>query len=190
VKAISRDIDRYLRGTAGGRRACLLAIATSCGLQAVLVYRFGRFLLRLQREHWWAFPLLVPAWIVYAVGAFVVRVGYGIHLSLSADIGPGLCVWHFGGIDVRDCRIGANCAIAQQTRIGRDHAGAETRGPTIGDRVWLSPHVRIVGPFTIGPGATIGAGVTISEDVPARVLVIGNPARVTLQDYDNSLFNF
>jgi serine acetyltransferase len=50
--------------------------------------------------------------------------------------------------------------------------------------------VRCVGAFRIGDGATIGAGVTVSEDVPANVLVIGNPARVAMQAYDNSLFNF
>jgi acetyltransferase-like isoleucine patch superfamily enzyme len=50
--------------------------------------------------------------------------------------------------------------------------------------------VRCTGAFRIGDGATIGAGVTVTEDVPANVLVIGNPARVAMQAYDNSLFNF
>lgn len=187
MEAVRRDIERYLRGSTGDRRARVLAITTSCGLQAVLTYRFGRWLLLTQRKHWPLLPLLVPGWILYALGVLVTRAGYGIHLALSADIGPGLCIWHFGGIDVRDVKIGANCAIAQHTRIGCESGG---KHPVIGDRVWLSPHVRIVGPFTIGDGATIGAGVTISEDVPAAVLVVGNPARVTLQAYDNSAFNF
>jgi serine O-acetyltransferase len=187
IETVRRDIERYLRGSTGDRRARILAIVTNCGLQAVLTYRLGRWLLETQRRYWFLFPLLLPGWIAYALGVLVTRAGYGIHLALSADIGPGLCIWHFGGIDVRDCTIGTNCALAQHTRIGREPGAG---GPVIGDRVWLSPHVRIVGPFSIGAGATIGAGVTISEDVPAAVLIVGSPARVTMQAYDNSLFNF
>jgi acetyltransferase-like isoleucine patch superfamily enzyme len=50
--------------------------------------------------------------------------------------------------------------------------------------------VRSIAAFHIGDGATIGAGETVTEDVPANVLVIGNPARIAMQAYDNSLFNF
>ena len=187
MEIVRRDLDRYLRHSAGDRRARVLAIATNCGLQAVLVYRFGRWLQRLQRAYWWSFPLVIPGWIAYALALLLTRYGYGIRVALSADIGPGLCIWHFGGIDVRDCTIGSNCAIAQQTKIGPAPGG---KGPVVGNRVWFSPHACAIGPFRIGDGATIGAGVTLSEDVPANVLIIGNPARVAMQAYDNSLFNF
>jgi serine O-acetyltransferase len=184
MEIVRRDLERYLRHSAGDRRARVLAIATNCGLQAVLVYRFGRWL---QRAPWWLFPLIVPGWIAYGLALLLTRYGYGIRVALSADIGPGLCIWHFGGIDVSECTIGENCAIAQHTTIGRERGG---EGPVIGDRVWFSPHVRCVGPFKVGDGATIGAGVTLTEDVPAHVLVVGNPARVAMQAYDNSAFNF
>ena len=184
METVRRDLTRYLRHSAGDRRARVLAIATNCGLQAVLVYRFGRWL---QRVPWWLFPLALPGWIGYGVALLLTRFGYGIRVSLSAEIGPGLCIWHFGGIDVSHCTIGANCAIAQHTTIGPAPGG---KGPVVGDRVWFSPHVRCVGAFHVGDGATIGAGVTLTEDVPANVLVVGNPARVAMQAYDNSLFNF
>jgi serine O-acetyltransferase len=187
MDTVRRDLDRYLRHSAGDRRARVLAVATNCGLQAVLVYRFGRWVQAMQRARWWIFPVLIPGWIAYALALLLTRYGYGIRVALSAEIGPGLCIWHFGGIDVRDCTIGSNCAIAQQTKIGPEPGG---NGPVVGDRVWFSPHVRVVGAFRIGDGATIGAGVTVNEDVPANVLLIGNPARVAMQAYDNSLFNF
>ena len=127
MEIVRRDLDRYLRHSAGDRRARVLAIATNCGLQAVLVYRFGRWLQRLQRAYWWSFPLVIPGWIAYALALLLTRYGYGIRVALSADIGPGLCIWHFGGIDVRDCTIGSNCAIAQQTKIGPAPGGKRTR---------------------------------------------------------------
>ncbi len=187
MEIVRRDLQRYLRHSAGDRRARILAIATNCGLQAVLVYRFGRWLQRGQRSHAWLFPLLVPGWLAYGLALLLTRFGYGIRVTLSADIGPGLCIWHFGGIDVHDCTIGSNCAIAQHAKIGPAPGG---KGPVVGDRVWFSPNVKCIGAFRIGDGATIGAGVTVSEDVPANVLVIGNPARIAMQAYDNSLFNF
>ena len=61
MEIVRRDLERYLRHSAGDRRARVLAIATNCGLQAVLVYRFGRWL---QRMPWWLFPLAVPGWLL------------------------------------------------------------------------------------------------------------------------------
>lgn len=49
---------------------------------------------------------------------------------------------------------------------------------TIGDDVWLGGGV-IVGPgVTIGEGSVAGAGAVVVRDVPPRVVVVGNPARV------------
>lgn len=36
----------------------------------------------------------------------------------------------------------------------------------------------ILGPITIGEGATIGAGAVVVKDVPAGATVVGNPARI------------
>ena len=44
----------------------------------------------------------------------------------------------------------------------------------------------ITGNVSIGDGATIGAGAHVSGDVPARALLMGNPARMMSRDYDNS----
>ena len=137
MEIVRRDLDRYFRHSAGDRRARVLAIATNCGLQAVLVYRLGRWLLRLQRTQWWLFPLLIPGWIAYGLALLLTRHGYGIRVALTADIGPGLCIWHFGGIDVRDCSIGSNCAIAQHTTIAPGPDGGA--GPVVGDRVLVQP---------------------------------------------------
>lgn len=151
------------------------------GLRALLVYRFGR-MLYLRRKSPLAWPLLLPGWLIYLPLALLMRYGYGVNLRLSAEIGPGLYVGHFGGIMLAHCRLGAHCSIAQQTRI----AGSAEAGPQIGDRVWIGAHSRISGPVQIGDGATISAGSHVSRDIAAKGLVAGNPARVTLREYDNS----
>lgn len=151
------------------------------GLQAVWVYRFGRTLQSGWRA-WWLWPLLLPAWILYFILAVFVRLGYGIKLYLSAEIGSGLYIGHFGGIEVQNCRIGSNCSISQQTSIGERGVAP---GPQIGDNVWIGAHSNIAGPLSIGSGATISAGSRVVRDVPAGALVMGNPARLIVQAYDN-----
>lgn len=46
------------------------------------------------------------------------------------------------------------------------------RGASIGAAAVVLPGV------TIGAGAMVGAGAVVSRDVPARALVVGNPARI------------
>jgi serine O-acetyltransferase len=151
------------------------------GFRASAVYRFGRLLSHLSRTP--AVVLAAPLWPFYWLAAAFHRYGYGIHLALSAEIGPGLYIGHLGGICLAHCRLGAQCSIGQQTKIGSLQEGP---GPSIGDRVWIGAHSKIQGQITIGDGATIGAGARVVADVPARTLVMGDPARTIGRDYDNT----
>jgi serine O-acetyltransferase len=157
--------------------------AYNYGLQALLAYRLGRWLLRLGSSYY-LWPLLSACWPVYYLLSRGVWVAYDIRLELSADIGPGLYIGHFGAIRLRHCRIGANCSIGHLTSIS---AAAGGRGPVIGDRVWIGAHVQIVGPHRIGSDATVGAGTVVRGDVPEGVLCLGNPGRLVRRNYDNRL---
>jgi serine O-acetyltransferase len=153
----------------------------SYGLQALLAYRLGRWLLGARRRYW-LWPLLPICWLLYLVLSRCAWAAYDIRLELSADIGPGFYIGHFGAIRVRRCKIGANCSISQLTMIS---AGTDGAGPVIGDRVWIGAHAQIVGPHRIGSDATVGAGTVVRGDIPAGVLCLGNPARPVRRNYDN-----
>jgi maltose O-acetyltransferase len=49
---------------------------------------------------------------------------------------------------------------------------------TIGDNVWLGGGAIVLPGVTIGADSVVGAGAVVSRDVPAGVVVVGNPARV------------
>lgn len=49
---------------------------------------------------------------------------------------------------------------------------------TINDDVLIGCNVVVLKGVTIGEGAVIGAGSVVTRDVPARMLAVGNPARV------------
>lgn len=170
------DLNRY-RMVARSRQSVVATVATLRyhGARAVVAYRLRRWLR--DRLGWVAWPL-------YAVlGAFV-RVAYGIDIHLSAEIGPGFYIGHFGGIRLTQCRIGSNCSISQSVKIGP--AGDGQRGPTLQDRVWVGAHARIESDCVVGEGATVGAGAVVAGNVPAYALVLGDPARVVQRQYDNS----
>jgi serine O-acetyltransferase len=152
------------------------------GLQALLGYRLGRALLRARcRVYLW--PLLPLGWGLYYLLSRYAWVVLDIRLELSADIGPGFYIGHFGAIRVRQCRIGRNCSIGRLTDITPATAGSP--GPVIGDSVWIGAHVRIVGAYRIGSGTTIAAGAEVCSDLRDGALWIGNPARVMMCRYDN-----
>jgi serine O-acetyltransferase len=154
-------------------------------LKALIVYRLGRWLNNALRIplYWPVIAILAPT---YWMLSMYYRVAYDICLELSADIGPGLYIGHFGGIRIRDCRLGKNCAIQQEVRIGSTSGSA--RGPTIGSHVWIGAHSKIEGQFAVGDRATIAAGTNITSDVCAGCLMLGNPARMCRKNYDNSAF--
>ncbi len=178
--AFSADIHRCAEKYHPRRRLPYL-LADNYGLQALLAYRLGRKLLH-ARHTVWVWPLLPAGWVLYYVLSLYVRLAFDIRLELSADIGPGFFIGHFGAIHVRNCRIGSNCSIGRLTDIG---PGADLRGPLIGDGVWIGAHVRILGSYRIGSGATVGAGTVVESDIPEAALYLGTPARVVICTYDN-----
>lgn len=183
---IRADAMRVQRMTSPLRtRDVILALWRNYGLQALVIYRFGRWLSTAQNGVFQAI-LLAPLYPIYWLLALGAHKAYGIQLAQSADIAPGLYIGHFGGIEVKNCRIGAHCAIQQQVKLAPPKNTG--RGPTIGEGVWIGAHVQIRGEFAVGDGATIGAGAVVIQDIPGRCLALGNPARVAQRDYDNQAF--
>ncbi len=177
---VRSDLHRFDPASAPGRLE--LRTLLNLGSQALVVYRLGRWLYDAPaRPPRWVPALLLLPW--YVLASAYVRLAYDIRLDPSADIGPGLKIFHFGGIRLSRCVLGACCVIHQQVEIRPGEAGAA--GPRIGDGVWIGPHARILGPIRVGDGATIAAGALVTHDVAAGSLVAGAPARTTLIRYDN-----
>jgi serine O-acetyltransferase len=156
------------------------------GLQALAIYRFGRWLRGLRKHSIIGAIIALPLYPVYWMLSYCVRKAYGIDLDQTANIAPGLYIGHFGGIEVKNCRIGPRCAIGQQVKLGP--AEPMSTGPDIGEAVWIGAHARICADIRIGDGATIGPGAVVNQDIPHRCLVLGNPGRIAQCDYDNRAF--
>jgi serine acetyltransferase len=155
------------------------------GLQVLVVYRFGCWLSKVRNLRLgWA--IAMPLYPVYWISSVCARKAYGIHLDQSADIAAGFYINHFGGIDVRNCRIGPRCTIYHQVKLSPSEGGV--KGPVIGEGVFISAHARICADISVGDGASIGPGTIITQDIPQHALVLGNPSRIVRCEYSNSDF--
>lgn len=86
--------------------------------------------------------------------------------------------------------IGDNCMIASGAyitdsdwhgiydRIGRNPDPAPVR---IGNNVWIGDRATVLKGVSIGDNSIIGASAVVTRDVPANVVVAGNPARIVKQ---------
>jgi serine O-acetyltransferase len=136
---------------------------------AISVYRFGRFALGCPR---WMRLLLDP---LYAVAHTAIGVLVGIDLPRQAAIGPGLRIYHFGGIIVHPGSVvGAGCTFGHGVTIG---VREDDSTPVIEDDVVLSAYAQVLGDVRVGRGAKIGAMSVVLRDVPARHSAAGVPAR-------------
>lgn len=106
----------------------------------------------------------VPTALICAPGAEIL---IGVHSGFNY----GACLRARHSI-----RIGDECLFGAMTTV-RDHDGRRTAPVVIGDRVWLGHGVVVEPGVTIGDDAVISAGSVVMEDVPRRMIAMGNPAR-------------
>lgn len=106
------------------------------------------------------------------------RFRYGIDISPTTQIGPGLYIGHFGGIVISpNAVLGSNVNIAQGVTIGATSRG-KIGTPVVNDRVWIGAHAILVGKITIDEDALIGPGSYVNFHVPSHAVVLGNPGKV------------
>jgi len=114
----------------------------------------------------------------------LIRLGFGAKLPPSVEVGRGT-FFSSGGIGTvvhRGVKIGANCIISSCVSIGSRGVGGGV--PVIEDDCFIGAGARILGPVRVGRGSVVGANAVVIEDVPARCVVAGVPARVIRTQID------
>mgnify|MGYP000166489787 CR=1 FL=1 len=100
---------------------------------------------------------------------------YQIQIPKETEIGPGLYLGHATTIVVSSTAvIGRNCNLSHFVSIGSNHGKAAT----LGNNVYVGPHVCLVEDVSVGDNVTIGAGSIVIKSIPVNMTAVGNPARV------------
>lgn len=103
---------------------------------------------------------------------------YGIDISYESNIGPGLLIYHFGGIVVAVESAGKNLTISHCTTIGMTIKGGVKKYPTIGDGVYLAPGSKVIGGIVVGNNVAIGSNSVLNKSVVDGAVVVGIPGKV------------
>lgn len=108
--------------------------------------------------------------------------GYNIHVGNHFYAGYNCTI-----LDMAEVRIGDNCMIGPNVGIytaghslepvGRNKSGYAIP-ITIGNDVWIGGSCVILPGVKIGDNSVVAAGSVVTKDVPANVIVAGNPAKI------------
>ena len=139
------------------------------GLHAIWLHRISH---AFYRRGW----VLVPR-IISNIGRFLT----GIEIHPGATIGEGLFIDHGTGIVIGEtAELGKNVTLYQGVTLGGTGKESGKRHPTIGNNVVVASGAKVLGSFTVGDHAKIGAGAVVLRSVPPYATVVGVPGRIVV----------
>ena len=77
-----------------------------------------------------------------------------------------------------DVFVGPNATFTNDLQPRSRNASATLLPTLVKKGASIGANATILPGLTIGEGAMVGAGAVVAKDVPARTLVVGNPARI------------
>ena len=141
------------------------------GLHAIWLHRIAH---ALYVRGWVLIPRLISNF-----GRFLT----GIEIHPGAKIGEGLFIDHGTGIVIGEtAELGRNVTLYQGVTLGGTGKEKGKRHPTIGNNVVVASGAKVLGSFTVGDHAKIGAGSVVLKPVPARATVVGIPGRIVVMN--------
>jgi len=138
------------------------------GVHAILVHRVAH---NLWRRGW----VTSARWL-----SQLARWLTGIEIHPGASIGKRLLIDHGMGVVIGEtAEIGDNVTLYQSVTLGGVSLDARKRHPTIEDDVVIGAGAAVLGPFTVGKGARVGANAVVLKAVEPGTTVVGVPALPT-----------
>jgi len=87
---------------------------------------------------------------------------------------------------IGDSTVGENVNIGAGT-ITCNYDGFEKHQTIIGDGVFVGSNVELVAPVKVGKNASIGAGATITKDVPEGALAISRVKQKNIRGWEKKV---
>lgn len=171
-KSLRAEIDATMQRDPAARSR-LEVVLCYPGFQAVMLYRLAN---ACWRRHWY----LLGRWIS-ALG----RVLTGIEIHPGATIGERFFIDHGMGVVIGEtAEIGDDVTLYQGVTLGGTSPSVDSdsqrnvkRHPTLLDNVIVGSGAQILGPFTVGRCARIGANAVVTKEVPEGATIVGIPGR-------------
>jgi len=166
IDTIRRDIQA-IKERDPAARSTLEIILTYPGLHALALHRIAHSLYRHK------FYLL--ARIISNFNRFLT----GIEIHPGAQIGKGVFIDHGMGVVIGETAVVKdNVTIYQGVVLGGTGKEKGKRHPTIEQGAVIASGAMVLGSFTVGENARVGAGAVVLKSVPPNATVVGVPAKV------------
>ena len=165
-KNLREDIKAAKRNDPAARNAFEILLTYS-GVHALSWHRVAYFFHKIK--------LKLLARIVSQTARFLT----GIEIHPAAKIEGGVFIDHGSGVVIGEtAEVHKGTVIYQGVTLGGTGKERGKRHPTIMENVTLSAGAKVLGGFTVGKGAKIGAGAVVLKEVPPYATVVGVPGRV------------
>ena len=140
---------------------------TYSGVKALSWHRWANFLYRIKLK-------LLARW-TSQFAKFLT----GIEIHPAAKIAGGVFIDHGTGVVIGEtAEIETGVVIYQGVTLGGTGKQTGKRHPTIKRGAMISAGAKVLGGFTVGEYAKIGAGAVVLKDVPPYATVVGVPGIV------------
>ena len=167
---IKRDI-RVVFERDPAARSTIEVLLCYGGLHAIWLHRIAH---ALYKRGWVLLPRLISN---------LGRLLTGIEIHPGATIGEGLFIDHGTGIVIGEtAELGKNVTLYQGVTLGGTGKEKGKRHPTLGNNVVVASGAKVLGSFTVGDHAKIGAGSVVLRPVPAHATVVGIPGRIVMMN--------
>jgi serine O-acetyltransferase len=148
-------------------RNWLEVLLTYSGVHALSWHRVARFFYKIKLK-------LIARMISQTARFFT-----GVEIHPAAKIEGGVFIDHGMGVVIGEtAEVRKGTVIYQGVTLGGTGKERGKRHPTIMENVTISAGAKVLGGFTVGKGAKIGAGVVVIREVPPYATVVGVPGRI------------
>lgn len=170
IEYIKADLYRYT-GNTGWKSFLMQYFHRGEGFKFSVWLRICHFTYQRFPARYTVFPIARMMYRKY-------RYKYGYDIGYETEIGPGLLLYHFGGVVFVPKKCGKNATISQGTTVGMKFYAAQQRYPVLGDNVYMAPGSCAIGDITIGSGTAIGTSSVLMSSVAENSVVVGIPGKV------------
>ena len=140
---------------------------TYSGVKALSWHRFAHFLYKIKFRLWARATSQFAKWLT------------GIEIHPAAKIAGGVFIDHGAGVVIGEtAEIEEGVVIYQGVTLGGTGKEKGKRHPTVKKGAMISAGAKVLGGFTVGEYAKIGAGAVVLKEVPPYATVVGVPGNV------------
>jgi len=165
-KALRADIAAAKKNDPAARNKFEIWLTYS-GVHALSWHRWANFLYRIHLK------------LLARITSQFARRLTGIEIHPAAKIAGGVFIDHGAGVVIGEtAEIEEGVVIYQGVTLGGTGKEKGKRHPTVKKNAVISAGAKVLGGFTVGEGAKIGAGAVVLKEVPPFATVVGVPGRV------------